>query len=191
MTQDTTAPRAVLLSPDERTLYVAEGEAGGPRRCELRAYPIADNGEVGEYRVLHTFTSTGSKADRGVEGMCLDRDGNIVACAGWTRGGPGPLIYVFAPSGAVIETSHSPRKCRHAAPSGGEGLAHLYLTCGQGNLYHVKNFRGGFRAKVELISRICLAKRRRYGGLYRKTHAIRSADGVTIYRRVDAKASKT
>jgi hypothetical protein len=49
ITHDTVAPRAVLLSSDEVTLYVAEGEVGriGPR--ELRAYPIGADGTVGTY----------------------------------------------------------------------------------------------------------------------------------------------
>ena len=35
VTQDTKAPRAVLLSADEKTLYVSEGEAGGTGHCEI------------------------------------------------------------------------------------------------------------------------------------------------------------
>jgi gluconolactonase len=147
VTQDTTAPRAVLLSPDERTLYVADGEAGGARRCELRAYPIADNGTVGDYRLLHVFTSTAGKADRGVEGMCLDRDGNIVACAGWARGGPGPLIYVFSPAGAVIETVEFPADLPARCAFGGDDLADLYVTSGEGNFYRIKNFQKGFPSR--------------------------------------------
>lgn len=142
VTQDTVAPRAVLLSPDEKTLYVAEGEAGGTRRCELRAYPVADSGEVGDYRLLHTFTSTGGRADRGVEGMCLDRDGNIVACAGWRQGGPGPLIYVFAPGGAILETVAFPDDLPARCAFGGAGRADLYVTSGEGNLLRLRGFRG-------------------------------------------------
>ena len=36
--------------------------------------------------------------------MCLDRDGNIVACAGGSENGPGPMIYVFSPKGRVLGT---------------------------------------------------------------------------------------
>ena len=55
MTHDTAAPRAVALSPDEATLYVAETDArpGGPR--ELRAYPIRDDGALGKFVLLHEF----------------------------------------------------------------------------------------------------------------------------------------
>ena len=40
---------------------------------------------------------------RGIDGMCLDTDGNIVATAGWGVSGPGPMIYVFAPNGDILE----------------------------------------------------------------------------------------
>ena len=49
-------------------------------------------------RVLHMFGADHRGPHRGIEGMCLDADGNIVACAGWQRSGPGPLIYVFSPT---------------------------------------------------------------------------------------------
>src|SRR5215831_13738513 len=103
ITNDTTSPRALLLSGDETTLFVADGE---PRDCvrELRAYPVRPDGGVGHPSVLHTFGADMRGPHRGVEGMCLDRDGTIVACAGWRVSGPGPLIYRFAPNGAVIET---------------------------------------------------------------------------------------
>src|SRR5262249_14209661 len=53
ITEDTASPRAVLLSPDEGTLYVADGGLKDAR--ELRAYPVRDDGSVGPYVVLHSF----------------------------------------------------------------------------------------------------------------------------------------
>src|SRR5262249_26861482 len=55
ITYDTASPRAVLLSSDEKTLYVADGEPQAGQARELRAYPIADDGTVGHCAVLHTF----------------------------------------------------------------------------------------------------------------------------------------
>jgi sugar lactone lactonase YvrE len=144
VTFDTMAPRAVLLSPDERTLYVAEGEAGGERRCELRAYPILESGEVGAYRLLHRFAGTERKAEPGISGLCLDEAGNIVACAGSSTSGPGALIYVFSPGGAVIETialPETPARCTF----GGLDLESLYVTTANGNLLRINHFRKGWR----------------------------------------------
>src|SRR5262245_32156174 len=52
ITYDTQSPRAVLLSPDEATLYVADGEPRPEHRRELRAYPVGADGSVGQARVL-------------------------------------------------------------------------------------------------------------------------------------------
>ena len=72
------------------------------------AYPLRDDDTLGAYTVLHTFGQDARGVQRGVDGMCLDTDGNIIACAGWRESGPGPMIYVFAPSGRVLETHPVP-----------------------------------------------------------------------------------
>lgn len=138
VTHDTAAPRAVLLAPDERTLYVAEGDAASPVR-ELRAYALGDDGRAGAYVVLHTFGADRRGAHRGIEGMCLDADGNIVACAGGRQAGPGPLIYVFSPAGAVLETHACPGDLPMRCAFGDAGLASLYVTTGGGELYRVRD----------------------------------------------------
>lgn len=138
MTLDTVAPRGVLLSADGRTLYVAESPLDPAARRELRAYPIREDDTLGSPDVLHTFGADYRGAQRGAEGMCLDGAGNIVACAGWSRSGPGPLIYVFSPAGAVIAThrvaSGTPVKCAF----GGKDFATLYVTTQEGDLYRVR-----------------------------------------------------
>ena len=98
MTFDTTSPNGILLSPDESTLYVAESKYGEGQNRDLRAYPVRDDGSLGAVQILHNFYP-----HRGIDGMCLDRDGNIVATAGWEESGPGGMIYVFTPQGRVLE----------------------------------------------------------------------------------------
>jgi gluconolactonase len=138
ITNDTVSPRAVLLSPDGATLYVADGEPRVDQRRELRAYPIAADGSVGHCEVLHSFGADHRGPQRGIEGMCLDADGHIVACGGWARSGPGPLIYVFSPRGAVIESHPFPADCPNRCCFGGNDLATLYVTTGGGHLYRAK-----------------------------------------------------
>ncbi len=145
MTDDTVAPRAVLLSADETTLYVADGEARDGQVRELRAYPIRADGRLGRHDVLHTFGADHRGPQRGIEGMCLDVEGNIVACAGWRDSGPGPLIYVFAPNGAVIETHGFPADRPNKCCFGGDGLGLLFVTTGSGQLYQAKTDRRGLR----------------------------------------------
>jgi sugar lactone lactonase YvrE len=137
ITFDTVAPRAVLLSADEKTLYVAEGDASSKSR-ELRAYPVKADGTVGPYTVLQAFGSDHRGAHRGIEGMCLDRDGNIVACAGWQRSGPGPLVYVISPAGVVLETHELPGDLPVRCAFGDADLSSLYVTTGEGKLFRAK-----------------------------------------------------
>jgi gluconolactonase len=71
--------------------------------------------------------------------MCLDAEGNIVACAGSRKSGPGPRIYVFSPTGAVLE-SHDfpddlPVRCAFAGPA----RDNLFVTTATGSLYRASN----------------------------------------------------
>jgi gluconolactonase len=139
VTWDTTRPNGLLISPDGSTLYVAQSEYGVDRKRELRAYPIHADGSVGEYQVLHNFYP-----HRGIDGMCLDVEGNIIATAGWQESGPGPMIYVFAPNGRVLETHpvqfDRPTNCTW----GGPNLSTLYVTTGTGHLLAVETERRGY-----------------------------------------------
>jgi gluconolactonase len=138
MTTDTTTPLDVALSPDENTLYVAESSEEPEGKRELRAYPINGDGNLGEYRVLHSFGADYRGIHRGISGMCLDTDGNIIACAGWDQSGPGPMIYVFSPTGQVLETQPVPAEPTNCA-FGGPELTELFVTSTEGHLYRVGN----------------------------------------------------
>src|SRR5947209_5219323 len=130
LTFETTRPNGLALSPDERTLYVAQSEYGTDRKRELRAYSVLDDGTLGGHAVLHNFYP-----HRGIDGMCLDSEGNIVATAGWQESGPGPMIYVFAPSGRVLETHPVPTDRPTNCCFGGADSATLYVTTGTGGVY--------------------------------------------------------
>ena len=135
LTYDTVSPRAVLLSADETTLYVADGEPREGQRRELRAYPIRADGALDHPIVLATFGADHRGPHRGIEGMCLDADGNVVAVGGAERAGPGPLVTVYAPSGAAIESHLFPVDLPNRCCFGGQQLDTLYVTTGGGHLY--------------------------------------------------------
>jgi gluconolactonase len=141
VTYDTVSPRAVLLAADEKTLYVADGEAQQGQARELRAYPLRGDLTVDHPSVLHTFGADHRGPQRGMEGMCLDRDGNIVAVGGWRRGGPGPLVYVFSPQGAVIACHPFPADLPSKCCFGGPGRDTLFVTTAGGELYCAKTGR--------------------------------------------------
>ncbi len=137
MTFDTTRPNGLIVTPDMKTLYVAQSEYGEDKKRELRAYPILENDTLGEYSVLHNFYP-----HRGIDGMTLDLEWNIVATAGWEKSGPGPMIYVFAPSGRVLETHPmpvSPTNCTF----GDADLQSLYVTASDGSLFRARTHRRG------------------------------------------------
>lgn len=138
MTHDTTNPNGLLVSPDDGTLYVAQSRYGEDYARELRAYPI-DGDELGPYEVLHNF-----HPHRGIDGMCFDEAGNVVATAGADVSGPGPMLYVFAPSGRVLETHPVPDPRPTNCCFGGDDLTTLYLTGYDGCLYRAETDRTGY-----------------------------------------------
>ena len=137
VTFDTTKPNGLIVTPDMKTLYVAQSDYGAETIRELRAYPIHDDGSVGTYEVLHNFGP-----HRGIDGMRLDEDHNIVAAAGWATSGPGSMIYVFAPNGRVLETHPFPINPTNCA-FGDEDLQSLYVTAMDGYLYRARTHRKG------------------------------------------------
>ncbi len=139
MTYDTVAPRAVALSPDESMLYVAETDNSPLGRRELRAYTILPDNTLGPHTVLHAFARDYRGEHRGIEGMCTDSEGNIVACAGWRKNGPGPLVCVFSPGGAIIESHRAPFDQPVNCAFGDADLGSLYVTTAGGELYRVRN----------------------------------------------------
>jgi gluconolactonase len=144
VTSDTTMPNGILMAPDQRTLYVAEsGYATSPGR-ELRAYPVHEDGNLGPYTVLHTFGADARGVQRGIDGMCFDAEGNIIATAGWEQGGPGPMLYVFSPTGRVLETHPVPALRPTNCCFGGPDLTTLYITTTQGHLFRVHTDRVGW-----------------------------------------------
>ncbi|GAB3560237.1 hypothetical protein GCM10027577_54160 [Spirosoma fluminis] len=82
---DLTRPNGVALSPDERTLYVAQSD---PKRPVVMAYPLQTDGSLGTGRVV--FGSDGLKKqglEGGFDGMKVDRSGNL-----WVTGPGGVLV---------------------------------------------------------------------------------------------------
>lgn len=131
-TYDTTSPGGIAVAPDQSTLYVADT---GERQAELRAYPIQPDGTLGAYRLLHVFGSDERGRQRGIEGLCLDAQGNIVAAAGSPDNGPGPLIYHFTPNGRVLGSWPLPEGVPTACTLGGPDL---YVGTAEGQLYRAQ-----------------------------------------------------
>ena len=134
LTHDTAGPRSVLLSADEQTLYVADGDVERGDICQLFAYPVTPRGSLGPTKTLLTF----SAMERGIEGMCLDADGNIIACMGWQKSGASPALVVVSPGGTILETHPAPADAPMRCAFGDADLGSLYVTAGDGGLYRAK-----------------------------------------------------
>ena len=139
MTYDTAAPRAVALSPDESTLYVGETDNAPSGRRELRAYSILVDNTLGPFTLLHAFGRDHRGEHRGIEGMCTDSEGDIVACSGWRKSGPGPLVCVFSASGAIVESHPVPSDQPMNCAFGDADLTSLYVTTAGGELLRAKD----------------------------------------------------
>ena len=141
VTFDTTRPNGILFSLDYRTLYVAQTAPAGlitDEKRELRAYPVNEDATLGDCEVFHSFNP-----HRGVDGMVLDTQGNIVATAGFLKSGPGPGIFIFSPSGELLETHPLPEDRPTNCTFGGPDLTTLYVTTWDGHLLKAETDRQG------------------------------------------------
>ena len=143
-TYDISRPNGVLISRDQKTLYVAQSDYALDQPRQLQAYSIGPDGSLGSYTTLHTFAADYRGAQRGVDGMTLDAEGNIVVCAGWEASGPGPMIYVFSPTGRVLST-HPFRVDRPTNCCFGDAdMKTLYVTTGGGHLFRARTEHTGW-----------------------------------------------
>jgi gluconolactonase len=117
LVKDMTAPNGIGLSPDARTLYVANSD---PKRALWMAYPLGHDGSVGDGRVFFDATSEVGKDRPGLpDGLKVDVAGNLFAT------GPGGVL-VFSPAGerlGTIETGVPTANCGF----GDDGRT-LYIT---------------------------------------------------------------
>ncbi|MBI1832412.1 MAG: SMP-30/gluconolactonase/LRE family protein [Planctomycetes bacterium] len=127
-------PNGICLSPDMKTLYLADSPPAPKGKRLLLAYPLKDDGTVGKKKELHNFGD-----DRGIDGMCIDIKGNLYATAGRDKTGG---VYIFTPDGKKTEfipTPETPTNCIF----GGEDRRMLYITAGK-SLYRIHLTIDGF-----------------------------------------------
>ena len=135
---DTTKPNGILFSSDFTEVYIAQSSYQPEEKRELRAYPVNEDDTVGEFKVLHDFGP-----HRGIDGMVLDVEGNIIAAAGFNESGPGPIVYVFSPNGEIIEEHPVPFDRPTNCTFGGADLSTLYVTNSDGYLLRALTQRQG------------------------------------------------
>lgn len=92
--KDLERPNGIALSPDVKTLYVANSEKARP---VWMAYPVQPDGTVGAGRVLFDASALVDKRQGVPDGMAVDKDGNLFAA------GPGGVL-VITPEGKHLGT---------------------------------------------------------------------------------------
>jgi gluconolactonase len=93
LTKEMTRPNGIGLSPDGKTLYVANSD---PDKAVWMAFPVKDDGTLGAGKVLYDATAEVKAGKPGLpDGLKVDQKGNVFAT------GPDG-VFVFAPDGAYL-----------------------------------------------------------------------------------------
>ncbi|MFB3777516.1 MAG: SMP-30/gluconolactonase/LRE family protein [Bryobacteraceae bacterium] len=116
LTKELSRPNGIALSPDEKTLYVANCDMERPI---IMAYPLKADGTIGAGRVFYDASLNPEKL-RGVpDGMKVDREGSLFAS------GPGGIL-VIAPDGKRLGRITSGQTMSNCA--WGDDGSMLYIT---------------------------------------------------------------
>jgi len=126
-------PNGIVISPDNKTLYLIEAHKteGGTRA--IRAYDLSAEGTVLNMRVHYNFYP-----GRSADGMAIDTQGNLYAAAGLhrRRGTHETLdtkcgVYVISPQGKLLRFVPIPEDTITNTAFGGPDMRTLYITAGK------------------------------------------------------------
>jgi gluconolactonase len=121
---DLTQPNGVILSPDEKTLYVIPT---GP--AEMMAYPVEAPGKLGKGRVFCTLQDKAGKKGTGGDGCTIDTKGNLYITSQIG-------IQVFDPTGKFLGAIAFPEQPANVT-FGGSDMKTLFVTA-RSSLYTVR-----------------------------------------------------
>jgi gluconolactonase len=116
LTREMERPNGIALSPDEKTLYVANSH--GPRPV-IMAFPLREDGTTGDGRVFLDARNLPGRRQGAFDGMKIDRQGNLFAT------GPGGVL-VLSPQGKHLGTLFTTQRTANCAF--GEDGATLFIT---------------------------------------------------------------
>ncbi len=164
VTHETVKPNGIAISPDGKTLYVANNDNGSddvtqpgakPGVMNIEAYPLNADGSAGKRRVLVDFGDKG-----GCDGMCVDEKGHVyLTIREPTR--PGVMVInpdgkevAFIPTGPANQKTTGPDAAKIepvGMPSNvefglGDEINMLYITVDK-SLYRVRLKAKGFHVQ--------------------------------------------
>lgn len=125
-------PNGIVISPDNRTLYLIEAHPDADRNRNILAFDLGSDGSLSNRRTLINFYP-----GRSGDGMCIDSEGNLYVAAGLhatrktsetldTR----PGIHVVSPQGKLIAFMQTPEDTITNCTFGGSDLKTLFVACG-------------------------------------------------------------
>jgi gluconolactonase len=132
-------PNGLVISPDQRYLYVGDNVNSGPHaqggNRKLWRFDLKEDGSVdlGSQKLLFDWGQ-----DRGPDGMTIDQQGNLYVTAGFNFPNP-PVetadkykagVYVINPGGELLDFVPVPMDMCTNCTFGGEDLKTLYITAG-------------------------------------------------------------
>jgi gluconolactonase len=101
------APNGVILSPDEKTLYIIPS-----MQAEMLSYAVEAPGKLGPQKVFCTLKQAEGQTGGGGDGLTIDTKGNLYITSKLG-------VQVFDPAGkhlGVIEFPEQPANCTFAGP---------------------------------------------------------------------------
>lgn len=135
---DIERPNGIQLSPDEKTLYVAN-TAGE----HVLAYDIAANGKLGakrEFAKLEGFRQTDNGPTSGADGLAVDAEGRLYVASN-------AGVQVFSPKGEALGVIALPKRPQNLAFAG-PGKKTLYVV-GSGSAWRLPVLTAGYAGRVK------------------------------------------
>ena len=130
LTKELERPNGIALSPDEKTLYVANSHG---ERLVIMAYPLSADGTLGEGREFFNAQEQKAQGHGSCDGLTVDKNGNLFATI------PGGVA-IFTPEGkqlGLIAIDDRTANCEF-----GEDGSTLFI-CGNHNLLRVRTTTKG------------------------------------------------
>lgn len=127
--EDRTAPNGVILSPDEKTLYVIPS-----MEKQMWSYPVKAPGKIGKGKVFCKVTQPEGKDNTGGDGLTIDTNGNLYITTALG-------LQVFDPSGKQLGIIKIPEHPANVT-FGGKDRRTLFVTARK-SLYSVETAATG------------------------------------------------
>ena len=131
--KDIEQPNGIMISPDDRTLYLVESNGAERGARMIRAYDLQPDGTLRNMRVFHNFYP-----GRSADGLCIDSQGSLYAAAGLNRRrgthetlDTKPGVHIFSSSGKLLNLIPIPEDTITNCAFGGPDLKTLYITAGK------------------------------------------------------------